>query len=236
MNLILLRKTDFSDETIAVIKGRQFEHAATVIGAETDDTLKIGLLGGRTGTARVIEKTNDSIKLDTLFFKDPPAPLPLKLVIAVPRPKVLKRILVCASSMGVKEIYLMRTWRVEKSYLLSPALEKDVIDEQLILGLEQAGDTIMPKVELKKLFKPFIMDELPEIIKGTMPLAAHPGSEDKCPHSLNRPATLVIGPEGGFIPYEIETLKKIGCIPVSIGERILRVEHAIPSIIGRLFT
>jgi RsmE family RNA methyltransferase len=105
----------------------------------------------------------------------------------------------------------------------------------MFLGLEQACDTVLPAVEIRKRFKPFVEDEVPEIIRGTRPLAAHPYAESSCPRHVNGPVTLAIGPEGGFIPYEIQLLQKQGFEAVSAGKRILRVEHALPAIIGRLF-
>ena len=195
----------------------------------------MGLLNDKMGTGMVTRIDKDAVEMDIVLDRDPPPPLDATLILALPRPIVLKRILLSASSMGAKQIFLIHSRRVEKSYWNSPILDEERIREQLILGLEQARDTIMPEVWFRQKFKPFVEDELPGIIKGTLPLVAHPETSEPCPRQINRPVTLAIGPEGGFIPYEIELLEDTGFISVNIGERILRVETAVPVLLSKLF-
>jgi len=137
--------------------------------------------------------------------------------------------------MGVKRIFLINAFRVEKSFWTSPLLSQERIDEFLSLGLEQAKDTTMPEVQLRPLFKPFAEDELPAIIKDSLALVAHPAAQHPCPSLLNQAVTVTIGPEGGFIPYEIEKLISHGFKPVSLGQRILRVETVVPALLSKLF-
>lgn len=234
MNLILLFEDDFASENKAIISGRRAIHINEVHRASIGKTLNVGLLGGKIGIGTVIDKKDDTIELDTKLSENPPNPLNLKLIVALPRPKSLKKVIHIATTLGIKEIYIIETWKVEKSYWQSPLLKTEKIMNQLILGLEQAKDTVMPKVFLKKRFKPFAEDELPEIIKNTTPFVAHPSCEKNCPYNIKEPITLAIGPEGGFTNYEVTKLKEIGFSQISIGERILRVEFAIPTIIGRI--
>ncbi len=165
---------------------------------------------------------------------DPPPPIPLTLVLALPRPKVLHRVIASAASMGIKRIFLINAWRVEKSYWKSPRLSADNIRMQCILGLEQARDTVMPQVELRRFFRPFVDEELPAIAKGTLALVAHPGAAAECPRDVKRTVTLAVGPEGGFIAEEVASLEQVGFQAVNFGPRILRVETAIPALVGRL--
>lgn len=95
------------------------------------------------------------------------------------------------------------------------------------LGLEQAVDTILPEVILRKRFKPFVEDELPGLIKGTTPFLAHPANGERSPTKELKKATLIIGPEGGFIPYEVDHFAELGIASLSLGDRILRVETAV---------
>jgi RsmE family RNA methyltransferase len=148
---------------------------------------------------------------------------------------MLRRTLQSVSAMGVKDIYLVNSSRVEKSFWQSPFLQPQAVEEQLILGLEQARDTLMPTLHMRKRFKPFVEDELGEIIKGSQALLAHPVTDAPCPINCESAVTLAIGPEGGFIPYEVELLSSVGFEAVHIGPRILRVEVAVPALISRLF-
>jgi RsmE family RNA methyltransferase len=70
---------------------------------------------------------------------------------------------------------------------------------------------------------------------GTLGLIGHPGDYPPCPRGLDEPVTLAIGPEGGWIPYEVDLLSKAGLQPVQLGARILRVETAVTALLARLF-
>ena len=51
----------------------------------------------------------------------------------------------------------------------------------------------------------------------------------------NQLITLIIGPEGGIIDYEIALLKAAGCQLIDLGPRILRTESVLPYVVGKLF-
>jgi RsmE family RNA methyltransferase len=234
MNLILLHPEDFIDGQRVRLNGRRLTHVLEVHRAEKGDELAVGLLGGKMGTGKVLSIDSESLEMDVLLDRDPPAPLPLTLVLALPRPKVLRRVLFALSVLGVKRIVLMNTARVEKSYWQTPFLGPEAVRRQLVLGLEQARDTALPEVLLRPRFKPFVEDELPGIAEGTLALVAHPASKLPCPRVVGRPVTLAVGPEGGFVPYELDKLVSLGFSAVSVGERALNVETAVPAIIARL--
>jgi len=233
MNLILINTTDFVLSDTAVLTDHRFEHIRSVHKPEIGALLNVGLLNGAIGKGEVLELNDSGVTLKISLDKEPPAALPLTLILALPRPKMLKRILQTVAAMGVKELYLVNSYRVDKSYWSTPILNQ--VEEQLKLGLEQAGDTVMPKVYLRKRFKPFVEDELPEIAKNTRALVAHPYNADRCPEPESIPTTLAIGPEGGFIEYEVDKLNQCGFKSVHIGERILRVENAVPVLLAKLF-
>jgi RsmE family RNA methyltransferase len=235
MNLLLLEDADFVAADRAVLEGRRLKHLYEVHRAETGDQLRVGRLGGAMGRGTLLALDAQHAELQVELDQPPPAKLPLTLLLALPRPKMLKRVLQTVAAMGVPRLILLNSYRVEKSFWQTPFLEPDAIREQLILGLEQARDTVLPEVIIEKRFKPFVEDRLPAIAAGTLGLVGHPGDYPACPRALSEPVTLAIGPEGGWIPYEVDKLREGGLAPVQLGERILRVETAVAALLARLF-
>jgi RsmE family RNA methyltransferase len=235
MNLLILEPDDFIGEGRARLTGRRLRHVTEVHRAAVGDDLAVGLLEGAMGRGRVTRLDPEALELEVELEHAPPPKLPLTLVLALPRPKVLNRVLAAATSLGVARIFLVNAWKVEKSYWNSPRLSEENLRLQRILGLEQAKDTRLPELQLRRLLRPFAEDELPGLLRSTLPLLAHPGVAAPCPRAVTEPVTLVIGPEGGFIPQEIDLLTRSGCRPVNLGERILRVETAVAALVGRLF-
>jgi 16S rRNA (uracil1498-N3)-methyltransferase len=235
MNLILLHGTDFIKETRVRLYGRRLRHIREVHRASVGDELCVGLAGGLVGTGVVTSSNETSVEMEVSLDRNPPEMLAVTLMLALPRPKVLRRVLIGATSMGVKRIILINSFKVEKSYWQSPALRKENIEKQIVLGLEQARDTVMPEVLLRHRFKPFVEDELPGIIQGTLPVLADPSGPAPCPREVGGPVTLAVGPEGGFTAYEVEKLVSIGFSAVNAGKRILKVETAVPVLLSRLF-
>lgn len=236
MNLILLFDHDFISNDQFRITDRRFEHIRNTLRASLGDNITVGKVNGLIGTASITKIDTDGVILSLHEANTPPPlALPLTLIIALPRPKMVKRILQTCATMGVKEIIFINSFRVEKSYWQSPLLSKESVEEQLVLGLEQAKDTVMPTVVFEKRFKPFVEDRLPIKTANTLAMVAHPNSEEACPSNVTTPTTLVVGPEGGFIPYEIDKLIVAGCQAVHLGQRILRVETAITVLLARLF-
>ena len=236
MNLLLLEDSDFVSDNRAELTGRRLKHLLDIHKVEAGKVLKTGRINGQMGTAKVLELSPQAISLETNLTEPPPEPLPITLILALPRPKMLRRIFQTIATMGVKQLYLINTWRVEKSYWQTPWLEGSAIREQLILGLEQGCDTVLPEAIVKKRFKPFVEDELPSLIDNTQAFVAHPTASISCPLALNKPTTLAIGPEGGFIDYEVEKLIDAGFQSITLGKRILRVETAIPTLLAKLFS
>jgi RsmE family RNA methyltransferase len=178
----------------------------------------------------------DDVLLRVALEHDPPPRSPVDLLLALPRPKILRKVLQAAASMGIGRLVLLGSYRVEKSYWSSPLLAPAALEEALRLGLEQGRDTISPQVTLRRFFKPFVEDELEALFAGSARLLAHPAASarlDAAPPTAPR-AVVAVGPEGGWTRYEAEELERRGFRPFSLGERVLRVDVAVPHVVGQL--
>ncbi len=235
MNLVLLHPEDLVGPDRARLTGRRLQHVREVHRAKVGDDLTVGLMGGLMGKGRVLRLDDKALELDFTLDQEPPPKLPLTLVIAVPRPKVLNRVVAAAASLGVARIVLVNAWKVEKAYWASPKMKPESLREQLILGLEQAKDTVLPELQLARLFRPFVENELPGLVAGGTGLLAHPGDGGATPEVMAAPITLAIGPEGGWIEAEVQSLRSAGLKPLDLGPRILRTETALAALVGKLF-
>jgi len=235
MNIVLLdANQDCSSDIWSIEDQRQIKHLNQHLQLKAGDTLKVGVRDGRRYLTEVQSITAQQIMLRPIQTESVPNKLPVHLILALPRPKVLRRMIMDAVTLGVERISLIHSYRVDKSYWQSPFLQQ--LDDYVTLGLEQAGDTIVPEIQLYKRFKPFVEDVLPTLISEQRPAyVAHPYAEQSMSHAIAHGCNLIVGPEGGFIPYEIELLKKNGCQAMSLGNRILRTETAVSNILGRLF-
>jgi len=235
MNLVLIFNTDFIGENKVRLSDRRFKHIASILKAGQGQTLQVGLLNGLLGTGQITEISADHVELAVHLSTPPPQPVSITVILALPRPKMIRRIIQNIASIGVKELYFINSFHVEKSYWQSPALEPHAIREHLITGLEQGKDTVLPEVHLRKRFKPFIEDELPSIVKDAQTrLVAHPYDSQPCPQSIKTDTVIALGPEQGFSPYEIERFIDNKFSSISLGDRILKVEIALTFMLGKL--
>ena len=234
MNIVLLEAEQTQSEFWKIDNPRQIQHLSQHVQLNAGDTLKVGIRNGERYLTEVISVSEQHILLRPIQVEAVPAKLPVHLILALPRPKVLRRIIMDAVTLGVQRISLIHSYRVDKSYWQSPFLQQ--LDDYVTLGLEQAGDTISPEIQMYKRFKPFVEDVLPTFISDQKPAyVAHPYAEQQMPHAIQHSCCLIVGPEGGFIPYEVDLLKKNGCQARRLGNRILRTETAVSHILGRLF-
>ena len=232
MNIILLDPADWSDADHVTLKDHRHTHITRVLGATVGQQLRVGQINGSRGTGIItsLDKTGVSLRVT---LSDAPTPRhPVTLILALPRPKMLRRVFRTVAEFGVSELHLIHSYRVDKSYWQTPFLNESAIDIALRAGLERACDTRLPVVQRHQRFKPFIEDRLREIAGRHPCYLCQPGNYPALPTALSSPATVVIGPEGGFIPFEVELAQQNGAQPAQLGQRILSVDTAVTSVLA----
>jgi len=240
MNIILLEHQEVKGDRVT-LDDRRAEHIVKVLQATPGDMLRVGIIDGCRGRARVLSLTRKfpfsvslTVTWDELVEEQPF----LDLILALPRPIMLKRILSQVAALGVGTIHLIHANRVEKSFWESGILELHEYRSHLLLGLEQAVDTRLPEVVVHPRFKPFIEDFCPSLSGGHgLRLVADPGGERPLA-GMSVPSSdrilLAVGPEGGWVDYELGKFREQGFFCCSFGPRILKVDTAIVALHGAL--
>ncbi|MCQ2379850.1 MAG: 16S rRNA (uracil(1498)-N(3))-methyltransferase [Victivallaceae bacterium] len=231
MNLLLFQDEDFNDDGTAAVEGRRFTHLAEIIGLEEGRSYKAGRLGGRIGTAKLLSANSSRAVFEFTPESNPPSPLPVTLLVALPRPLSLGKTLHCAVTMGVKRIAFFSSAKVEKSYWQSPKISETALMGDVLLALEQCRDTIPPRITFHRDFRRFLAEELDVIATGNR---LYGDASGRPCTGAGGPVTLAVGPEGGFTDAERVSLESHGFEPVSLGSRILRVEFATAALLSRL--
>lgn len=241
MNLLLLLPSDKITEDRYRVRGSQADHIRDVLKLAQGDTLAVGLLHGPIGKGRLESIDAEGVVIRVEELTGPRTyPVNIDLVLAIPRPKTLRKVLMTCGMMGVRSLHVTRAYRTEKSYLLSPMLQPENYTPYLLDGLAQGEFTRLPEVRVHHLFRPFVEDVIPVLpdygrASKLMPDLLPAETMDAV---VGKPfpagVMLAIGPEGGWVPFERELLQRAGFIPVKLGPWTLRVETAVAVALGQI--
>ena len=228
MNLILLQPDDawISADQVRLV-GRRADHIRQQLRAVLGQNVRVGLMGGPQGTAEITALDADAVVLSVALDQPPPPRHRFDVVLALPRPKMLRRIFRTAAEFGVGQLHLINSARVEKSFWQTPLLKPAKVAEALQAGMERARDTIAPQVHLHQRFRPFVEDELSELCAGRPCWITDQGAPLALASAPAVHAVVMVGPEGGFVPFEIELACAVVAQRVHLGERTLSVDTAL---------
>lgn len=246
MNRILFEQSEISDG-IAVFGGVRAEHVVKVLRGEPGQTLKTGEIDGAIGFSVIesIEGTSGGFTVRAKVSHDHESLKPwVDLVLAPPRPRVMKRLLPQLAAMGAGRIVLVGAKKVEKDFWGATLLKEEIYRPLLIEGLMQSGTSVLPVVETRRNFRRFVKEELDAAFPGAgRRIVAHPyektektGSVPKKTGSVpdSGRVLLAVGPEGGWSEDEVELLEAHGFERYSLGGRILRTDTALIALLARL--
>ena len=235
MNIILLEPPEVAEQGRVVLSGARALHIRNVLHARPGDVFRMGVIDGPLGTGEVVEVGDDTIELRcTLNEEAPPRP-PVDLLLALPRPKVMKRLWAQLAALGVGRIILTNAWKVERNYFDTHVLDAGFYRPLLIEGLQQARDTRLPEVSIHKQFKVLVNEHLAALVPDAIRVVADPRGERSIRETVNsgsRRVLLAVGPEGGWTDYEIALLQQHAFATIALGRRTLRADTACVALLA----
>jgi RsmE family RNA methyltransferase len=235
VNLILLDGRDRADTTCVTLTDGRAAHLLSVLRVTPGQTVRVGLLDGPFGTA-TIEAVNDGrVTMRCAFETETPARPRVDVLLALPRPKVMRRLWAQLAALGVGRIILTNASRVERDYFDTHVLTEASYRPLLIEGLQQARDTRLPLVSIHRQFRILVEDHLDDLFPSGVRLAADPSGTTSIGAALtgcDQRVLLAIGPEGGWNDFERSLLQAHGFLRVSLGPRTLRVDTACTALLA----
>jgi RsmE family RNA methyltransferase len=236
MNLILLEAGALQNGA-AVLEGAQARHAIDVLRVSIDQEIRVGVVDGAVGSARVTRIDDGRVELQCTLGAVPQPP-DIDLLLALPRPKVMRRLWAQMAALGVGRIMLTNAARVERNYFDTHVLEPACYRPLLVEGLQQARDTHLPRVTIHRRFRPLVEDELDALSAADLRLVAHPDPRaDAIAAAWTAGAArvlLAVGPEGGWDEFELRLLADRGFRLVGLGPRPLRADTACVALMAAL--
>jgi 16S rRNA (uracil1498-N3)-methyltransferase len=230
VNLILLEAADLNGRRVATLTGPRARHAIEVLKAAPGKTVRIGMLNGPFGTGTVEAVSDRTLTLQCVFDEEQHPRPRVDLLLALPRPKVLRRLWAQLAALGVGQIMLTNAERVERNYFDTHVVTEACYRPLLIEGLQQARDTWLPTVSVHKQFKILVEDDLPALCPGGRRLVAHPGGGHAdaglAAAAPDERILLAVGPEGGWNAFELELLAAHRFQMFDMGGRTLRTDTA----------
>ena len=114
MNIVLLRPADWIDDETVVLDDRRHQHIVSVLKSQPGQVLRVGALGGQRGTGTILAIDDKTVRIHVQLTLAALQRHPFDLILALPRPKMLRRVFRTASEMGVAHLHLIHSARVEK--------------------------------------------------------------------------------------------------------------------------
>lgn len=218
---------DLWREDEAILTGAEFHHLVRVLRARVGAEVAVFDGQGGSGIARIEHIGRASARLRRLQYTlHPPPSFRLEVFLPVLREVAMDWILQKATELGVSRIAPLWTTR---GVVRPPASELRLRRwESIILNAaRQCGAVWIPQVQ-----EPASLDQaMADAPEWFVVAALQPGAPTLREHLKSRPlsdrAGVAVGPEGDWTDEEIKLLQAAGAVPVSLGDRVLRVETAV---------
>ena len=237
VNLILLDTSDRLNDSCVSLTDARATHLLKVLRVTPGQTVRIGMLDGSFGTGTVEAVNDGRVTMRCVFETDIPPRPRVDVLLALPRPKVMRRLWAQFAAIGVGQIIVTNASRVERDYFDTHILTENGYRPLLIEGLQQARDTRLPQVSIHRQFRILIEDHLTDLFPSGMRLVADPRGTSSIANALatrDGRILVAIGPEGGWNEFELGLLEAHGFTRVGLGPRTLRVDTACVALLSQV--
>ena len=206
-------------------------HASKVLRLEQGQAVSLLDGNGVTAEAEIVSvsRRGDEVvcRVSQLARHDK-HPVDVRLYLAPPRAKVMDLAVRFATELGVSRI----TPVICRYGVSKPDGSKENWRQTAIVACKQSRNPWLPVFDSPVSFAEALNEASEFPVVGMVPrggrTAERPNSE--------RNIGLWIGPEGGFAPEEEDALLERGAFPLTVGPCILRVETAVPALMGALYS
>ena len=139
MNYLAIFETELIDGNHARLVSERARYALEVHELKYGLTLSVVVINQGRKKAQVLNISPNEINFLLSEDTEVLPQEPIELIVAIPRPQTLRKVLQLSATFGIKALHLIRSENVVKSYLTSKRLEPQALEEDLLLGVEQSG-------------------------------------------------------------------------------------------------
>jgi 16S rRNA (uracil1498-N3)-methyltransferase len=204
---------------LVTIRGEELHHAARVVRVHEGEEVELFDGEGRAaaGIVQSIEHEQMIVRIEKPIDSRE-SPVAIDLAMAIIQLEKFELVLQKATELGVRSIIPMTTDRVEvrpERYRGKHERWGKIIFE----ATKQSGRSVIAKLEAPTTFD--------EVVQRKENKILFDAEADPTQHSaLGTQHLLLIGPEGGWTPRELELARESGCAFEQLGPRRLRAETA----------
>jgi 16S rRNA (uracil1498-N3)-methyltransferase len=221
----------------ASLSAEEAHHLTHVLRLRFGDEIAVFDGNGREYRARIERVSRDGAHVH-LLEEISPAPEPvvrLTLAQAVLKGDKMEDVVRDATMMGVAAIEPVVTAHTTvRMKALTEGQASDRWRRVAVASAKQCRRAVLPVIGSGTLFDEWILQDTAEmrlmLVEPTVSVEGHPVTtiQGQRPGS----ATLMVGPEGGWAPEEIEIAVRAGWMPITLGRRTLRADAVAIVAIG----
>jgi len=221
-----------SEHSEVTVTDEIHHYISNVLRMKTGDPLYVfnGAPHQYAATIRSTNRKKTIIQLKESVSVDTESPLKVIIAQSVPKGQKMDDLIPKITELGVFKIVPLITDRSDLKKVSDNKLNR--WQKIATHSAEQTGRSIIPKIS-----SPMKLSEFLSVQTGTNTILLYELEESLNLKSTlqkitSNTLTLIIGPEGGFSPEEIESARAQGCHIVSLGKRILRTETVAPAVLA----